>query len=155
MRRVRGLREVAEALPPENRKAGGAALGASAVEGLRYEEKVASLARASGFKVKHGQWFKYRDRTGTAYCQTDVLAARAGLLLVLEAKLTQKIEGELKLDRLYVPLMKALYKVPVVPILIFQNILWEPKHRLDALADAVKLRPRDRERVWHLHWSAL
>lgn len=157
MRRVRGLKSVEEVSPPANRQGGTRDFHPAAAEGIRYEQRVARYCAELGLRVKHGQWFKYRDAKGVAYCQTDVLGlpAEPTRLLVLEAKLTQKAEGELKLDKLYVPLMKAMYRIPVYPILIFKNLLWRPERLLTSLEEALTLPSRERGKVYHLHWSAL
>ena len=159
-RRVRHLQEVAEALAPGNRRGGGGfPLRGATAEGLRYESRVAALARSLGLRVKHGQWFRFRDAGGVGYCQPDVLALSSAeghhRLLVIEAKLTQTREGEAQLSRLYVPLMARLYQVPIIPILIFRNILWEAERQLGALEDALRLPVRSGSAPWHLHWSDL
>lgn len=157
MRSVRGLKEVTQCPPPLNRKGGTAGFAPSAADGLRYERAVALYAASLGLRVSHGQWLKYRDASGVHYAQVDVLALpqEPDRLLVLEAKLTQKEAGEVKLKKVYVPLARALYQVPVFPILIFKNILTEASRQLTSLEDALRLPLREQGKVYHLHWSAL
>lgn len=158
MRRVRGLKSVEEVAPPRNRQGGTKEFAPSAGDGLRYEKQVAMYAASLGLRIKHGQWFRYRDQKGVAYCQTDVLALpveQANRLIVAEVKLTQKAEGELKLDKLYVPLMKAMYKIPVFPVLVFRNKLWHAERQVARLQDLLDLPVRESGKVYHLHWSAL
>lgn len=152
MRKVRGLTEAGEIPPPSNRFGGTKDLP-SASEGLHYEQKVANRARDFG-KVKHGQWFKFKDAKGTAYAQTDVLLLpeKADKIYLLESKLTQKAEGELKLTHLYVPLCRHIYKVPIFPILIFKNILWQPDRLLSSFEDIFSLGRAEEGKVCHLHW---
>lgn len=152
MRKVRGLAEVQEIPPPTNRRGGDKSLP-SAAAGFVYERKVAEEARKYG-KVKHGQWLKFRDIRGTAYAQTDVLLLPSGAsrLYLIESKLTQKAEGELKLEKLYVPLCRKLYRVPIFPILIFKNILWNPEKLLTSFEEMFSLSTRDQEKVLHFHW---
>lgn len=152
MRKVRGLVEVQEIVPPSNRRGGDKSLP-SAAAGFAYENKVAEEARKHG-KVKHGQWFKFRDSRGTAFAQTDVLLLPEGAsrLYLIESKLTQKAEGELKLEKLYVPLCREVYRVPIFPILIFKNILWNPERLLTSIEEMLGLSSKDQEKVFHLHW---
>ena len=157
MRKVRGLKEVAECEPPGNRRGGTKDFAPSAAEGLRYERAVAAHMASLGFKVKHGQWIKFRDSRGVSYCQPDVLLLpeEKSRILLLEAKLTQNAEGEVKLEKLYVPLVRALYRLPVFPILIFKNILAERGRQLRCVRDALFLSGKEEGKVYHLHWSAL
>jgi hypothetical protein len=157
MRKVRGLKEVVEVAEPGNRRGGTRDFAPAAGEGLRFEKALALHAASKGLRVKHGQWFKFRDSKGVSYCQTDVLAMpiEADRILLLEAKLTQKAEGEIKLERLYVPVVRALYKVPIFPILVFKNIIAAQDRMLKSLDEALALPRREAEKVYHLHWSAL
>lgn len=156
MRKVRGLKEVREVAPPANRK-GGTAFSPSAAEGLRYERQLALHAASLGWRVVHGQWIKFRDSKGIGHCQPDVLCLPPdrNRVVLLEAKLTQNSEGEVKLEKLYVPVVRALYKLPVFPVLCFKNILAERDLMLAQLAEAAALPSRLAGKVHFLHWSAL
>lgn len=153
MRKIRGLEQVKEVPPPGNRRGGTSSFAPSAGAGLAYEKKLAIAATKLG-SVKHGQWFEYRDKKGKAYCQTDVLLLPPAKdrLILFECKLTQKAEGEVKLSRLYVPLVRSLYQLPVFPILAFQNILWQPESLIDRIEHVLEIPLREKEKVMHLHW---
>lgn len=157
MRKVRGLKEVREVSDPANRKGGTADFAPAAAEGLRYERALALHAASLGLRVKHGQWFKFRDSKGVGYCQPDVLCLPTtnDRIIILEAKLTQKVEGEIKLQKLYVPIVRAVYNLPVFPILCFKNILEKRDRMLKALDEVLALPRREAEKVYSLHWSAL
>lgn len=153
MRKVYGLQTVEEVPPPGNRRGGTRDFAPSAGSGLHYEEQlykaVAPLA-----PTKHGQWLKFRDRQARpGYAQPDLLTlVEASRVIIWEAKLTQKAEGEVKLKKLYIPLIRELYKVPVFAVLVFKNILWKHHYTLSSLEEALSLPSRDKEKVFHLHW---
>lgn len=156
MRRVRGLISVEECPQPANRRGGTASYAPSAGDGLRYERDFVWAVREKGLPTRHGQWLKFRDGRGTAYCQLDGLTLVSDKvshrIIIWECKLTQKAEGEVKLRHLYLPLARQLYKVPVFPILVFQNILWEPKREVKSIEEVITLPLRDAGKIHHLHW---
>jgi len=157
VRRIRSLEFASEIEPPGNRKGGTKDFAPSAGAGLKYEADLAAHVRELGLSVKHGQWFKFRDKKGTNYCQTDILALgeKADRLILIEAKLTQTIEGELKLNHLYVPLMRKVYGIPVFPVLAYRNALEPVEHQVKDLREMFSMPRRKEGIIHHYHWSAL
>ncbi len=95
----------------------GRASGAKA-EGLRYERLVAKRLPVA----RHGQWFEYEDLKGHGYCQTDIIMEIQGCRVVLEVKYTWTAEGHYQLERLYLPVVEAVYGAPVVGVVVCKRL---------------------------------
>jgi hypothetical protein len=118
--------------------------------GLRFEKAVCAAVKSlrMGATV-HGQWFEYFDANGHGYCQTDVLVLRRDDALVLECKLTEVEEAEAQLEDLYVPIVRRVYRLPVVGIVVVRHLtrLTNAARVCDSLEAAIKAEP------WPiLHW---
>jgi hypothetical protein len=85
--------------------------------GLRFERLV---ARATG--GVHGAWWKFHDREGAHYCQTDVLMALGGTCYVLECKLTDVEQAYAQLSGLYVPVLARALGGPVSGIIVVRHL---------------------------------
>jgi hypothetical protein len=85
--------------------------------GMRFERLV---ARATG--GVHGAWWKFCDREGEHYCQTDVLMALGGTCYVLECKLTDVEQAYTQLSRLYVPVLSRALSGPVGGIIVVRHL---------------------------------
>lgn len=85
--------------------------GAKAL-GLRFERNVGEALPGA---IK-GQWFRFMDRNGPGYCQTDVLLRGASSVLVLECKYTWTPDGNSQIDQLYRPVVEMAWKLPVLGV---------------------------------------
>lgn len=105
---------------PQSRKRQGAKAA-----GLRYEALVAS---SLGPSALHGQWFRFIDADGEAWCQPDFIMydAEHGCHFVLEAKLSWVPEAAPKLRSLYLPVVEKALGAPVLPIVVCRNIEGAP-----------------------------
>lgn len=71
--------------------------------GLSYER---ALAKALGAKAHHGPWFEFQDANGHGWCQPDFLLEIAGGLLILEVKLSLRLEAQAQIEELYQPVVE-------------------------------------------------
>ena len=92
--------------------------------GLSYERNVVKALRGSGLSVLHNPAFTFKDRLGVGYCVLDALVADyRGRTLIFECKLTYKAEAVVKLNRLYIPIVKsALGLSSVTAIVVAKNL---------------------------------
>lgn len=156
IRKVRGLVSVEMIPPPGNRRGGTNDFAPSSAAGLRYERHFGMYLGAKNIPYSHGQWLKFSDLKGTNYAQPDYISELEDRVYIWENKLTQKAEGELKLEKLYVPLVRALFPDKAVfPVMVFRNILWQPDRLFDSIDAVLLLRKRDSEKISHLHWIGL
>lgn len=79
--------------------------------------------------VYSSQWIEFCDRNGRGLAQPDFYVVRPRNILLFEAKLTQNLYGVLQINNLYRPLLRELYKLPVVGVLVFKNLVEETKLR--------------------------
>jgi len=101
--------------------------------GLTYEKRVTrSLKRAIGPQghlphgvLRAGQWISFTDSNGPGWAQPDLYhwVEEAGLLFILECKLTQTPVAEWQLEHLYRPLLAHILRPDeVVMLQICKNL---------------------------------
>lgn len=83
--------------------------------GLAYEKKVAeAIIKSNRFpptSIARNPWFQYADDFGEHYCSPDLLISLVdGSKIVVEVKLTYKLEAEVKLKRLYFPVVSLAFR---------------------------------------------
>ena len=98
--------------------------------GVRYER---SVAWATG--GIHGQWFRYIDANGEAWCQTDVILKLGDRIAVIECKLSNIAEADEQLTRLYVPVVAKALHMPVVGIIVVRHL--KPSTDLGRIVDSL------------------
>ncbi len=69
--------------------------------GIKYERDLAACLP----QAQHGQWFRFRDRSGEGLCQPDLLLRTPVGVAILEAKYTWTEQGHQQVDRLYAPVV--------------------------------------------------
>jgi hypothetical protein len=84
---------------PRSRPRGTKALG------LSYERRVAKALPGA----ISGQWFEYFDANGPGYCQMDLVLKDRGQVWVVEVKLTDIFQGKNQLNKLYLPIARAIW----------------------------------------------
>jgi len=84
------------------------------------------LKREIPYEIIAEQWIEYEDANGSGFAQPDFYFITDYCLIVLEAKLTQKIQGRLQIDELYRPLLRRIYRLPVVGIQVCKNLTRDP-----------------------------
>jgi hypothetical protein len=147
--RVQGLlwaAEQAEGPYGRTRRAAGAK-----ADGLRYES---AACKAIGGEA--ALWWKFIDRHGSHWCQTDLLVRGKGTSLVLEIKLTWTWKAWVQLEELYRPVVEAALGKPMLGVQVCKNITSEARDSsliVHNLHDAV-VAAKQGKRVT-LHWSGV
>ena len=85
--------------------------------GVRYER---ALASAAPWLVR-GTWFEFEDKNGPGLCQTDFLSSGAPIV-VLETKYTWTEDGHVELEKLYLPIVEAVWGGSPVGIVVSKNL---------------------------------
>lgn len=96
--------------------------------GMRFQRAVgAALEAKLGHDILLGPWFEYIDCGVRRYCQPDFIILRLlhAYLVVIEAKLTWNFEAYEQLRRLYVPVVRQFYNLPVYSMLAVRNLTRE------------------------------
>jgi hypothetical protein len=82
-------------------------------KGLAYERKVAKAVAAlvpEGTQVRHGPWIEYVARSGRKrYAQPDLVLELPDRIVLVEVKLTHRLDISSKIRRFYRRLLRMLY----------------------------------------------
>jgi hypothetical protein len=103
--------------------------------GLRYER---ALAKALPPGWLHGQWFEFWDANGHGYCQPDFILVEPGRVLVLEAKYTWVLEAHAQLMQLYAPVLRAVFKRPVIGVVVCKRLVPGARAAYTTLEEAIR-----------------
>lgn len=123
-------------------------------KGRTYERTVGRRLKdrcASGelpAQLVSGQWFNFCDANGYGYCQTDYYLICEGFIILLECKLTQTDFAETQMRKLYEPILRKVYGLPVVVVQVFKNIRYHPAAQIKDILDAIEY-PRPETLSWH------
>lgn len=134
VRKIIGLEEagLAQASPyPVPRK-----LKGSKAAGLAYERKfgkaLPGILEGTPFaqhSIHAGQWIEFRDAAGAGFAQPDfyLLPPLDSILLpdfgiILETKLSINTRGWFQLEKLYLPLLRKIYRIDFKLILVCKNM---------------------------------
>ncbi len=101
---------------------------------------------------RHGQWFRFGDALGEAFCQTDVLLMLDGEVAILECKLTEVGDARRKLRELYVPVVQRALKRPTKAIVVARYLTNESDREMICATLGVALRSASAEYFPTLHW---
>lgn len=130
-RAISGLRTV---MPAKNPWPAARQRGARAL-GLRFERKMAqALPQAT-----HNPWFIFEDNNGPGYCSPDLIFEAAGVLWCAECKLTDWAEADFQLARLYLPVLRHIWRGPVRSLVVvkFLTPLTPAPRRVATLDEAL------------------
>lgn len=97
-----------------------------------------------------GQWFQFKDANGFGFCQTDHLLVTPTGIIILECKLTQTEKAWVQLDNLYLPVLSAVYSLPVYTIQVCRNLRYVPTNGL--ITDLAEFCDAPRKGHWTMHW---
>ena len=119
---------------------------------MGFQRKVGRFLRNefSRYTLFSEQWIEYEDRNGRGFAQPDFYFISEWNLVVLEAKLTQKYSAITQIDELYRPLLRRIYRMPVVGIQVCKNLTkdpgkWQIEFPAEVLGDI-------RELTWTWHY---
>ncbi len=73
-----------------------------------------------------GQWLQFVDGGGTGMAQPDAYLVGPHSVICFEVKLTQRQSALLQIGQLYRPLLREIYKLPVVGVVVCQNLIHAP-----------------------------
>lgn len=136
--------------PPQPR-----AVKTSVKRGIAYEKKVGRLLKKLKREEKLegelflGQWLLFEDKNGVGRAQPDAYLVKEDFVLVVECKLTQTEVAEVQLRELYGPLLRFLYKKPVVLVQAFKNMRQRPDYSVRSLMRLKARHSGRRVYSWH------
>ena len=87
-------------------------------KGLAYERRVGRWLMANYDGAERADWISYFDNNGIGKAQPDFLIKRPDFILCLEVKLKENTTGYTQLEKLYIPLLKHIYRKPIYGMLI-------------------------------------
>jgi len=73
-------------------------------------------------QIHHNQWMRFEDSNGIGYAQTDSYLVLNSRVICFECKLTETLAGYSQLEKLYKPLLQAIYERPIVLVLTCKNL---------------------------------
>lgn len=138
-------------------------LKGSKAAGLAYERKfgkaLPDLLRDSPFgehKIQGGRWLEFEDSAGKGFAQPDffllppggdVLAPDFGL--IFENKLSINTRGWYQLEKLYLPLLRHIYRIDFKLVLVCKNL--RPGFSEYPILDVIQPLTRDlpQKSIWH------
>ena len=111
----------------------------SALKGLRFERAVgralAPLAQAWPATQYSGQWLRFCAANGPDWAQPDHYLVLRDRVLLLECKLSQTPAAWHQLDRVYAPLLRRLYGLPIVAVGVFNYLVAAPEGPVNSLGE--------------------
>lgn len=119
--------------------------------GLSYQRKVVAEITNQIPDARAGVWFEFMDSKGFGLAQPDLVIPFEGAIYVAEIKLTFVPAAMTQLSALYIPLLQALHKEPVLGLVVCKSLRkGTPRERIaDTLSGALDL-------AWDgipiLHW---
>jgi hypothetical protein len=75
---------------------------------------------------------RFEDQNGLGFAQTDSYLVLRSRIICFECKLTETLAGYAQLEKLYKPLLEAIYERPVVLVLACKNLSRLDLRRTDA-----------------------
>lgn len=122
-------------------------------EGRRYERR---LGQHLGQRTVQGQWFRFQDKNGLGWCQTDFLLPLKSLsepsVLVLECKYTYTFEGHDQVEKLYAPVIERAWNRRVYGIVVCRRVLPDLDRTMfvsSELDRALAAQLEGQQAVWH------
>lgn len=105
-----------------------------------------------GVELISHQWFSFNDSNGGGCCEADhYLIHPRGFIILLECKLTQTDSAIDQMVKLYVPVLKEIYGMPVIPVQVCKNMRYQPDN---LITDIEVLLKEPRMAVWTWHYLA-
>jgi hypothetical protein len=87
--------------------------------GIRYEKAI----EAEIPTFARGRWFEFEDVNGRGWCQPDFVKVERNRVIVLELKHTWTEDGQIELNKLYLPVLRALYGLPTLGIVVVKRLV--------------------------------
>ena len=119
--------------------------------GRRLKQRKARGDLGDKVTIVAGQWFSFTDDVGFGMCQADYYLMYPKFIILLECKLTQNDGAAEQMTKLYMPILKMIYGLPVIPVQVCKNLRYNPP---DLLADISSLIKAPRHGVWTWHYLA-
>lgn len=93
---------------------------------MAYQRHLARELRRRLGEVHESQWIRFIDQHGRGYAQPDIYVVGPRNVLCFEAKLTQRDEALVQLGKLYRPLLRHIYGLPVVGVVVCKRLVYRP-----------------------------
>ena len=114
--------------------------------GRRLKERI--IAGEINAKLVSNQWFAFEDSLGAGFCQTDHYLICDGFIVLIECKLSQSSYADDQMTKLYEPVLRAVYGLPVVCVQVFKNVRAYPKNSIMDILEIIKF-PKAGVHNWH------
>lgn len=121
--------------------------------GVRYEKAVE--AELPGWN--RGHWFEFEDVNGHGWCQPDFVKIERDRVIVLELKHTWTEDGQVELNKLYLPVLRVLYNLPTFGIVVAKRLVPYMGQTIVTgdLDEAIRLAEGHGPVVWHCLGSTI
>lgn len=96
------------------------------------------------------QWIRFIDANGRGHAQPDFFLVQQENVICIEAKLTQTETALTQISQLYRPLLRHIYKRPVIGVVVCKNLRYLP--RKWAISDPEEILGHTREQIYTWHW---
>jgi hypothetical protein len=117
---------------------------------MTYQRKVEKILGREFEDLIVGQWLEFVDEYGRGFAQPDIYLVGPHSVVVFEAKLTQRDSALSQIGQLYRPLLRFIYKRPVVGVLVCKNLRKDPgKWAIKSPGDVLDLTD---EHIYTWHW---
>ena len=117
--------------------------------GIRYEKAI----EAEIPTFARGRWFEFEDVNGRGWCQPDFVKVERNRVIVLELKHTWTEDGQIELEKLYLPVLRTLYGLPTFGIVVAKRLV--PYIVTGDLNEAIRLTEGHSPVVWHCLGSTI
>lgn len=116
-------------------------LKGSRAKGLTYERAVGRrlIRRIDAGDLRaelvSNQWFRFVDKNGKGFCQTDHYLICGDFIILIECKLTQNKFAKNQMLKLYKPVLEHIYEVPIICVQVFKNVRAKMTNRIADISD--------------------
>jgi hypothetical protein len=117
---------------------------------MTYQRKVERLLKREFEDLVVAQWLEFLDENGRGFAQPDVYLVGPHSVVLFEAKLTQRDSALSQIGQLYRPLLRFIYKRPVVGVLVCKNLRKDPGRW--AIYSPAEVLDLTEEHIYTWHW---
>lgn len=107
----------------------------------------------AGWELLCHQWFRFSDASGLHYCQLDFALVGPEHIVLIECKRSQTEIAELQMRELYIPVLRDVYKKPVVMVQAFNIATYDFSARRLPCPSELCFTPKPG--VWYWHYVPL
>jgi hypothetical protein len=95
-----------------------------------------------------GHWIEFQDAGGVGFAQPDFYLVGPHSTLLFESKLTETEWGHQQIALLYRPLLRHIFRRPVVGILVCKTLIQQPRSLIRHPAELLDT-TAETTHIWH------